>query len=82
MSPRFPTDWVDGVVDQDKQLERGIISLGQDQLVHLEKVFALSYLHGVWPENRNFAVITECLVRDNHVNLNRAWSGPEFRSRN
>src|SRR5713226_758669 len=60
---------VERIVDQDKQRKRSVISLCRNYLVYLEGVLALFHLHVHRPENGRLVVITECLVRDHHVNL-------------
>src|SRR6266851_6304244 len=66
---------VERIVDQDKQRKRSVISLCRNYLVYLEGVLALFHLHVHRPENGRLVVITECLVRDHHVNLDRAEGG-------
>jgi hypothetical protein len=72
---------VENIGDQNKKRKRSVISRSRDNLVYFESVFALLDPHVLLPENRRLVVITERLVGDHHVNLDRPKCGFQLRMR-
>src|SRR5580700_4719354 len=68
-----PNTGVARIVDQNKELQRRVFAASRNHMVDLEQALSLLYLHIFRTKNRNFSVIANRLVRDDHMNLGRAW---------
>ena len=54
-------------VDKNHKLEGGVVTLSRNDLSNVEQILPLFYLYIFRPEHRHVAVVTQCLVRDHHV---------------
>ena len=61
----------DGLI---RDLKRGVVALGGNQLSNLAEIPSLFHLDCVQPDRRNLAPITEALICDHDVYLDTSWS--------
>ena len=70
-----PDTLVACIVDENEELERGIVAAGWNQLVHLEGILPMLHLDVIGPQRGVFTIIAKALSGDDHVNLNASHSG-------
>jgi hypothetical protein len=63
------------IVDEDEELERGIVAAGWNQLVHVEGILSLFHLDVIGLQRGKFTIVAKALGGNDHVNLNASYGG-------